>query len=71
MSFLDELYGSKYLRADDLPEGKDIAATIKNVADELIGPEKDRKGVVYFVGHDKGLILNKTNFVAIRAAHGG
>jgi hypothetical protein len=49
---------SSYLRAADII-GKRVAVTIASVKMEDIGD--DHKPVVYFVGKDKGLALNKTN----------
>ena len=55
-----EAFPSNFLKASDL-QGKRIVVTIDHVANEAVGREKDMKPVVYFVGKDKGLVLNKTN----------
>lgn len=51
-------FPSKYLSAADL-DGTEPIVTIKNVKAEAIGD--DQKLVVYFVGKEKGCVLNKTN----------
>lgn len=58
MRSIDVFKGS-FLKADDL-QGKAIRATIESVTMEDIG--EDRRAVVHFVGKDKGLVLNKTNW---------
>lgn len=59
---VNEAFPSKYLRAADLGNATPIV-TIANVTMENVG--EDRRIVVYFVGKDKGLVLNKTNANAI------
>lgn len=49
---------STSLKADDL-QGKKPILVIDRVEIEKIG--EDKKPVLYFVGKDKGLILNRTN----------
>jgi hypothetical protein len=51
---------SNYLKASDL-QGRDVVVTIEHVDFKLVGRERERKAVVYFVGKVKGMILNKTN----------
>ena len=57
-----DLFPSKYLRAADLG-GKEPIVTIERLEMETIGD--DRKAVVYFVGKEKGVVLNKTNWNSI------
>jgi hypothetical protein len=66
---LSEIYPSKYLKAADL-QGKEPIAKIREVREEDLGPDKDRKPVLYFQGTDKGLVLNKTNALTIGDAYG-
>lgn len=49
---------STSLKADDL-QGKKPILTIDRVEVEKVG--EDKKPVLYFVGKEKGLILNRTN----------
>jgi hypothetical protein len=51
-------FPSKYLSAADLDDATPTV-TIKTVTTETVGD--DSKLVVYFVGKDKGVVLNKTN----------
>lgn len=68
MATLNNLFPSNYLKADDL-DGERIV-TIERVEMELVGKDKESKAVAYFEGEPKGLILNKTNAVAISAISG-
>ena len=43
---------------------------IKKVEVEEIGQDKDKKPVIYFDGVERGLVMNKTNGVAIAEIHG-
>ena len=64
---LDDTFPSKYLKAEDL-QGRDIRVKMKTVNVEELG--QDRKPVVYFEGKEKGVVLNKTNYLAIRDKYG-
>ena len=57
---LSDVFISNYLKAADL-KGKEPTAKIVKVVFEEVGPEKDRKLVMYFEKVKKGVILNKTN----------
>lgn len=61
---------SKYLRAEDMPQEKTLR--IKNATEEVVGmgADREKKLVVWFTSTDKGLVLNRTNNRAIRAAYG-
>ena len=68
----DELYGSKYFGIADLRGGCPRLKIGKvDVADlrEKDGSTK-KKYVMYFEGHDKGLVLNKTNALKLADAYG-
>ena len=61
------MFPSKYLKAEDL-QGRNVTVTIKAVTiDEvtMLGGVKNKKGIVWFEGKEKQLILNKGNAVAI------
>ncbi len=47
-----------------------MLATMSYVEMASIGQEQTLKPVLYFSDHDKGLVLNKTNFQTIAAAYG-
>jgi hypothetical protein len=59
---INSAFPSKYLRAADLGQATPTV-TIAKVTSETVG--EDQRLVVYFVGKDKGLVLNKTNANAI------
>jgi hypothetical protein len=61
---LNQVFPSKYLKADDL-QGRELHVTINKCAVEKM--EEDTKLVLYFFGQEKGLVCNKTN--ANRIAH--
>jgi hypothetical protein len=61
----NEVFPSKTLKAADIGEASPVV-TIHRVELESIDKNgKDKKPVAYFVGKDKGLVLNKTNWRAI------
>ncbi|HEX7080203.1 MAG TPA: hypothetical protein VF329_04245 [Gammaproteobacteria bacterium] len=64
---VDDMFPSKYLKAADLPRaGKTLE--IDSVEQEKVGD--DTKWILYFVGEDRGLILNKTNAKMIASEYG-
>ncbi len=65
---IDDMFPSKYLRAADLPR-KGMTLAIDAVEQEKLG--SDDKWVLYFAdGEERGLVLNKTNALAIADAYG-
>lgn len=54
-----DVFKGAFLKADDLA-GRTVKVTIEDVRMEDIG--EDRRAVAHFVGKDKGLVLNKTNW---------
>jgi hypothetical protein len=62
MSILDR-FPSKYLKASDIAPGEVV--TVREVRDELVGPEQDAKPVIYFHEHPKGVVMNVTNAKSI------
>ena len=64
---ISEAFPSNYLRATDL-QGRNIKVTIDRIEMEEIGD--DRKPILYFIGKEKGVVLNKTNANNIAAAYG-
>ncbi len=65
--------GSQYLKAVDLPERSEIDLVISNVQVEEIedgSGGREKKPVVFFVGKEKGMVVNKTNGEMLIAAYG-
>jgi hypothetical protein len=58
---INELYPSKYIKADDLA-GQQAQVTIMSVTVEEIA-DKEHKPVMRFMGKEKGMVLNKTNAI--------
>ena len=59
---------SKYWRDEDLDRERKFR--IKDVTEEEIGEKKEKKLVVWFTNHERGLVLNRTNNRVLRAAFG-
>jgi hypothetical protein len=57
---INAAFPSTHLKAADLG-GKTVTVTIREVKAEEIGRDKETKPVLYFVGKEKGVVLNKTN----------
>lgn len=57
---IDSAFPSNYLKASDLGTSAPVV-TIDRLEVEPIGRNKEMKPVLYFVGKEKGLVLNKTN----------
>ena len=64
------MFPSKYICAADL-DGKTATVTIEAVKPEMMRMKdntQQKKYIVYFVGKEKALVLNKTNAYAIAEA---
>ena len=59
---IKDLFASNYLKTSDL-KGRRIVLAIDKVSVEDIGKEK--KPILYFADHEKGMVLNKTNAATI------
>jgi len=57
---INDSFPSNYVKASDL-KGAQAVVTIDRVEFEPVGRDKEMKAVLYFVGKQKGLVLNKTN----------
>lgn len=55
---VSDAFPSQYLKSADL-QGRTVKVTIDRYTIEEVGD--DRKPILYFVGKEKGLVLNKTN----------
>jgi hypothetical protein len=60
MPNINDIFPSKWLKASDLPP-QGITLTIATLAMEDVDESKPPMPVLHFHGHDKGLVLNKTN----------
>ncbi len=60
MPNINEAFPSNYIKASDLKNNQ-VVVTLDKVAFEEVGRDKERKAVLYFVGKQKGMVLNKTN----------
>ena len=67
---ISSAFPSKYLKASDIPDGREAHVKIDTVQMESMETTGDEKPVVYFVDKEKGLVLNKTNADAISVAYG-
>lgn len=68
----NQMFPSKYLKAEDFKGRGDVLLTIRRVDLEEIDPDDATicKPVVYFQEEKKGLILNKTNWTMIEEVTG-
>ncbi len=67
MANINEAFPSNYVKAADL-KGRQISVRMDRVEYEMIGD--DKKLILYFVGKDKGMVLNKTNANNIATIYG-
>ena len=59
---------SRWLKAADLKSEKKFK--IKDVTEELVGEEQEKKPVLWFTNDERGLVLNKTNIRTLAGAYG-
>lgn len=66
----ENIYQSKsnFLKASDLPDGKQVKVTMD--AFDIVQMDDKDKINVHFVGKEKTLVLNKTNYGAISHVYG-
>ena len=57
---INSAFPSKFIKSGDLNESA-VVVTIADVKIEEVGRDKESKPVVYFVGKQKGLVLNRVN----------
>lgn len=60
MPNIQDAFPSNYLKASDL-KGQQPIVTIDRVEFEPVGRTREMKPILYFVGKEKGIVLNKTN----------
>jgi hypothetical protein len=56
---INDAFPSKYLKTSDL-QGREPVVTIDRVEWEPVGRDRQMKAVLYFVGKEKAIVLNKT-----------
>lgn len=64
---IDNAFPSTYLKASDL-QGKPVSVVIDRVEIDTVGDEP--KPILYFIGKQKGLVINKTNANSIASIYG-
>jgi hypothetical protein len=57
---INDAFPSNYIKASDLGDVQPVVS-IDRVEVEPVGRTKEMKPVIYFVGKEKGMVLNKTN----------
>ncbi len=68
---INSCFPSTYLKADDIPAGREVSVTMAEVRLEPVdGANADPKPVLYFVGKKKGVVLNKVNSATIAQVYG-
>lgn len=80
---IGDLFPSKYLRSQDLPENDDVVLTIRELTQETVGQGENQaeKAILYFntdeleqslgeAHKDQGIVLNKTNATTIAKLYG-
>jgi hypothetical protein len=67
-----QLFDNTYVRAWDLPQGRDLILTIARVEGGEIGKpgEKSRRPIIFFRTGKKGLVLNKGMGKAMKGMYG-
>lgn len=68
-STVDEMYPSKWLKPDEVPDG-DLILTVADVTFEGVGPEKEMKLVLAFRENTKRLVCNVTNAKTLKGLYG-
>jgi arabinogalactan endo-1,4-beta-galactosidase len=64
---LSSAFPSQYIKAADL-QGKSVTVKIDRVETDLIG--SDKKLILYFIGKERGMVLNRTNANKIATLYG-
>ncbi len=70
---LSDAYPTRYLKAADIPVGSRVKVQIDRLDMEEISGNDSKsqvKPVLYFVGKEKGLVLNRTNASMISRHYG-
>lgn len=68
---INSCFQSAYLKADDIPAGREVPVTMGEVRLENVeGANADPKPVLYFANKQRGLVLNKVNAATIAQCYG-
>ena len=67
---MSDMFPSKYLRAADIPAGREVPLTIQSLDMVAIEGEDELKPCLYFRNAKKGLIMNKTNGLVLAEGFG-
>jgi hypothetical protein len=67
---ISEVFPSKFLKSDDLPDDEDALVTIVDAQLEPVGPDKEDKLCLRFREFEKALVCNKTNADVIGELYG-
>jgi len=67
MPNINDAFPSNYIKAADL-KGRQVSVKMDRAEYEMIG--NDKKLILYFVGKEKGMVLNKTNASNIATLYG-
>jgi hypothetical protein len=69
MANIHDSFPSNYLKASDL-KGAQPIVTIDRIEFEPVGKQREMKPILYLVGKEKGIVLNKTNATQIATLAG-
>jgi hypothetical protein len=64
---INDAFPSNYIKASDL-KNRQVSVKMDRAEYEMIG--NDKKLILYFIGKDRGMVLNKTNANNIAAIYG-
>jgi hypothetical protein len=67
---ISSAFPGKYVKASDLPDGQDVPVRMAEVKMEMMEQQREEKPVLYFIGKDRGLVLNVTNSNTIKDRYG-
>jgi hypothetical protein len=65
---ISEAFSGNYLKAADLPQPRVLV--VQSITLETIGEDRTTKPVLRFIGEQRGLVLNKSNGMAIGEWYG-
>lgn len=67
---ISQAFPSKYLKATDIPKGREVTVQIDAVLMEVMEQSNEEKPILSFIGKQKGLVLNVTNSTTLSEAYG-
>lgn len=69
MPHINEMIPSKWLKFSDL-KGRTHEVVIDKIVTEEVGQQREQKWIMYFVGKQKGMVLNPTKIKVMNSLHG-